>query len=287
MKFVKFLSVIVLASVMTSCLGDAENKQTENLTNYCFNYVTDMSTGASELTWGATYMLETDYTAGVAKFDITGLKLSSSQSVSLSFTNMKFSYNEKGGFVIKAPSYESSFNGQRHTVTDFSMEYYRRYVGTRYLPALFLTFTVDNSHRVRVVYTPSAYVGTTAVTDSEGKPFTSNKPYYAVAFDPTKSISALHILGAQFAEGMPAMDMVFTDIPVTFSHNGFEMAKSELTPNIGNTPYKNYKITDLTVSAAYEGMMTVNFTCTIDSPKMKGKYKVTAYLDVLPSETQN
>lgn len=287
MKFVKFLSVALLASVMTSCLGDAENVQAENFTNYCFNYVTDMSTGTSETTWGATYMLETNYTDGVATFNITGLKLASSQSVSLSFSNMKYSYNEKGGFVIKAPSYESSYNGQRHTVTDFSMEYYRRSVGTRYLPAMFLTFKVDNAYSVRVVYTPSAYLGTTAVVDADGKSFSSQKPYYAVAFDPTKSISALHILGAQFAEGMPAMDMVFTDIPVTFSHNGFEMAKAELIPQIGNTPYQDFKITDLTVSAAYEGMMTVNFTCTIDTKTMKGRYKVTAYLDVLPSETQN
>ena len=140
---------------------------------------------------------------------------------------------------------------------------------------------------MRVIYTPTAYLGSTGVVDAEGKSFMTQSPCYAVAFDPTKSKATLHILGAKFAEGMPAMDMMFTEIPVTFSQNGFEMSIAELTPYIGNVPYADFKITNLSVSGTYEDMMTVNFTCTIDTKNMKGKYNVSSYLNVLPSTTEN
>lgn len=281
MKFVKFFSIIAMASVMMSCLGDSESTTKEDFTGYCFNYVTDLSTGTSDMTWGGSYILETNYTDGVATLTINNLKLSSTQTVSLSFSNMKYSINEKGGFVLKAPSYVSSYNAQHHTITDFSLELYRRNIGSSYLPVMWLKFTVDSQYQVRVVYAPTTYVGSTVVTDAEGKAYTTSQPYYAVIFDPTKSKASFYIMGAKFAEMMPSMDMVFPDVPFVMNQTGFSLDKDELTPNIGNVPYKDFKITGLDVEAFFEGGMRVKFKCTIDTKSMKGEYTVTASLDAL------
>lgn len=286
MKFLKFFSILVVAAFMTSCLGSSESTTKEDFTGYCFNYVTDMSNGESEMTWGGTYTLDTNYTDGTSTLTIANLKVPGSQSLSIQLPNLKYKFDEKGGVVIKEAALTSSYNGQRHTVTDLSFTLYRRYINTSYFPVLWLTFTVDSQYRVRVVYTPSSFVGTTNVVGPDNSLYTSQKPYYCVAFDPTKSKATLHVIGAKFADKMPALDMMFTDIPFTCSQTGFDMAKAELIPRIGNVEYPDFKITDLKVSGNYEMGLMVEFTCTIDTKMMKGAYKVSANLEVVPAVTE-
>ncbi len=283
MKSLKVISALLLSVLMVSCLKDGESTSKEDFSGYCFNYVSDMNNDKAEVTVGGTYLFEVNYTDGVATVTMGNLKLNGSQSVSLQLENLAYKFDDKGGFVIDQPVVVSSYNGQHHTVSDFSFRLYRRYVGTYYFPAMWMTFVVDSQYRVRVIYTPSVYLGTTNVVNPDNGLFTSTDPYYVVAIDPTKSKAALHVLGAKFADRMPAMDMIFPDLPITCNMNTFTIEADEIVPRIGSVEYPSFKITNLKVSGNYELGMKVEFDCTIDTPSMKGTYKVSSDLQLLPA----
>ncbi|MCM1450274.1 MAG: hypothetical protein NC082_08015 [Clostridiales bacterium] len=289
MKILNILLLAVAALGLSSCLGDSSNSVKSDFSNYTMTYVSDNVTGDTRLTKGATYKLSNNYDNGTITISVGNLQLPNGTFVSFDIKDQRIRYNDKGGMILTLPSYATQSGSQSHSLTNVDFTYYNRYYNGAQYPIFTLSFNIDDRYSARVIYTPAVYWGTTTVTDQDGKIFTNEQlsTYYAVAFDPETRKANFGAYGAKFAENMPAMNMIFPSIPFSLNLSSYNLSASELTPQIGGTPYPNYKITDFSMTGTYDGTQYVSFTCTIDTEKLKGTYRVSAVLKIIPDTKPN
>ncbi len=101
----------------------------------------------------------------------------------------------------------------------------------------------------------------------------------------------LHIGGASFIEGMPAMNMRFKSIPFKIYGNMLSFEKTSLTPELssggGFTPQERFPISDLKASGVLGGPINLGFCCTYkDKNGVETKYRVSSrLLGVLPQSS--
>ena len=169
------------------------------------------------------------------------------------------------------------------------MELYSRFLQSQSFPLMLLTYTVDERYSVRLVYNPAFYWGTTTVVDQDGQYFVNSdvSSYYGIQFNTETGKAVIGIVGAKFAEKMPSLNMSFRDIPYTFTSSGYVLETPELIPLIGETPYPDYKITNVKLMGSLDGRQTLEFTCTIDTERMSGSYHVMAALEIIPAQNNN
>lgn len=289
MKIFNFLLMAVATLGLSSCLGHSSNSVTSDFSNYILAYVTDNSVGDTRLSSGATYKVSNNFDDGTVSVTIGNLKLPNGTNISFDLKDLKVRYNDKGGMVLNVPSYSTQSGSQSYAINNFDFVYYNRYYNGAQYPMLVNSFEVDSRYSVRLIYTPAVYWGTTTVVDQDGNSFTNSDltSFYAVGFDPETRRGSVAIYGARFAQNMPAMSMLFPNIPFTIGQNSYSLQSSEITPQIGGTPYPSYKITDFSMNGTYGGTQIVKFTCTIDTEKIKGVYKVTALLEIIPDMKQD
>lgn len=287
MKLIKLLLSAIITVGLTSCLGDTKNTMTQDLSAYCLSYVTD-NAGQEILSQGAGYRLITDINSGTMTVEITNLRLPNGIYINLTLPDQRYGVGDKGSTVINIPSYVSVANGISHTVNNFKMAYYSRYLGTQSYPMVVMSYNVDSMYDVRVVYQPGFYWGTTVVTDAAtGTQFVNNKQtsYYGVMFDTETKKASIGCMAAQFAEGMPSLSMTFSGLDYSVNTYSYTVTGTDITPTISGTPYPSYKITDLRMTGVWGGNQEIEFTCTIDTEKVKGTYKVYATLGIIPEES--
>ena len=289
MKLFKLFFASMLAVVMTSCLGDPNNTITQDFSPYCLSYVYDTATGDNVVTSGATYQLVNNIDKGTIDIDISGVKMPDGTYIAFDVKGTRYSYNDQGAMTLYVPSTSFLAGGATRSVTDLRMEYYSRYLGNQSFPMLRLSYMIDSRYFVRVIYSPAYYWGTTTVTDQDGNVFTNTDQtsFYGVQFDVDTKKASFAALGAKFAQGMPSLNMVFKDIDYTLDYSGYKLTKAELIPTIGDTPYPSYKITDFKMEGYWGGVQYVSFTCTIDTERLKGTYRVESALQIIPANTSN
>lgn len=289
MKLINYLAALVFAVSLSSCLGETTNSVVQDFTPYTFCYVTDQQNNITSVSTDATLKLTTETNSGRIDINITNLKLPSGAYVNLELKDLGYTITDNGAQRISVPAYTSVVDGVSHTITSFTMDLYLRYLNTQAYYLMVCSYVIDSQYSVRVVYTPACYWGTTTVTDQDGKTYvnTNQTSFYGISFSPDKSRASLGCINAKFAEQMPAMSMNFDNVPFTANQYAFSLESNELTPTIGSVPFPSYKITDLKVRGNYDGPVTVEFTCTIDTEKVKGSYKVSAYLGVMPLQNSS
>ena len=284
MKFFRLFLASVLGVIMTSCFGDTNNTVTQDFSPYCLSYVVDINTGESSISSGATYKVVNNLDNGTLDVEISGVKMPNGTYMAFDIKDKRFSYNDKGAMVLNVPATTFLAGAATHTVTDFKLEFYSRYLGNQAFPMLLLNYMIDNQYFVRVIYNPSYYWGTTTVTDQDGKVFTNSdvNSFYGIQFNLETKKADLGVFGAKFATGMPSMNMMFKGLDYTIDAYGYKITKDELIPTIGDTPYPSYKITDFKMEGYWGGVQYISFTCTIDTDRVKGQYRVEASVQIVP-----
>lgn len=286
MKLINYLATLTFGLTLTSCLGDPENTITQDFSPYTFVYVVDNQTNQSSISDAATFKMKTE--TNTAKIDITidNLKLPDGRYINLAIPNQAATVTEKGATRVAVPLCTSVVDGVSHTISDFQMELYMRYFNGQNYSLLVCNYTVDTRYSVRVVFTPAYYWGSTQVVDQDGKIFnnTAQTSFYGISFNPENGKATLGLIGAKFADNMPAMSMTFPDMPYTLTQYGFSVTADKVIPMINNVPFPSYTISDVRISGSYGGPVSISFTCTIDTEKVKGTYKVSASIEVLPKD---
>lgn len=114
----------------------------------------------------------------------------------------------------------------------------------------------------------SAETEVVTIGGSEDEAYVNGGSTYVIDLSEDGTVATLTINNAKFAERMPALTMQFKGIAVGFSGDNYVMSSDELIPEIADTPYPNYKITNFTGSFnATDGQL--EFECA-------GTWKVTA-----------
>lgn len=111
--------------------------------------------------------------------------------------------------------------------------------------------------------------GTTEVTAPDGDKYSpesdqavKNKPVYWVDFDFAESTADIHLYNAKFLSNMPALNLVFPDVPYTIDNGTIVLKAEAFNPMFGGVTNPAFPISGLKGTIDYtSSSMKLDFTC--------------------------
>ncbi len=258
------LAGAMLALVLTSC-EKKENSHRETYPYYMLNYATD---GNSEA-----------YSIGQSALSIEYMQ---DEGSSLEMKNVVMPGGSSKSFIVPDLSYKEVANGVTLSsrgaaaVNDFKGGFYGTGIASYMYPQwnLFYSFESDGS-KVYGMPAASYYYSITNVLDPDGRPVmstaaTDKNAYQIVVND--KGINTagrtlnLYVVAASFMGGMPAMNMVFKNIPFRVENGLLCFEAASLTPyrlvDTKEVEAKEFPITNLSARGVFGEDIMVRYSCT-------------------------
>lgn len=275
--------LIVLAAVgISACNDDKDNDVVTSCTvTSCYTMMTDKNVGGVAVpSADISFVIEQNWTTATADIKISGLRLPDGSSYP-SFTLVDCPWTVDSDswmiFSAQAPTIESDGTSSVAPVLDnFKFEMLSRTVGQVFAPGVSFSFGVNSAYLVQGAYSPFFLIGETISTPDGGKSFTSYSPAYSIAIDNASLTATINIIGAQFADGMPSLNMEFSGIKATFCDDGsYLLSCDDLIPTISDTPYPNYPISDLRGTLDPVDGMELTFVCTVNGTPFSVSIDVT------------
>ena len=262
-KISLFLCMAAVACGLSSCLGNGEQRQSITF-NYkdCFNVVTDLNTGVSEVRLSPTYHMDMNLTEGTADITMTNISLPGvTGALSFKLEGIKFTFDKRGNYIISGRDLVPSGSAaDYYTFSSLSIMFVDRMLseeGAR-IPAYYINFVINNKTQVNAVSTENYYFGKTTVTSEKTTPYTTYETYYTVILDPQSMVATM---------------------PFTVDPQGYKIIKADATtPYLNNTPNPSYDITNLSVNGVTNKGATFDFDC---NPNGMGEYHVNAPVEWL------
>lgn len=130
--------------------------------------------------------------------------------------------------------------------------------------------------------TPTSFGGTTLVSLVGGSdaPEQTSATTYTVTFDLSRRTITLLCKGANFGHGMPvSLNITMRDIPLVVDGERFSFAAGDLIPYLGEDPYPNAPISDLSGSGKIgdNATLSLTFKCALRMGAVAGQtFLVTA-----------
>lgn len=295
MKLCKITLLSLLAALtctLTSCLGDGEQRQTMTF-NYtdCFNVVTDLNTGNSEVRLSPAYSITLDLIGGTADITMSNISLPGvTGALSFKLEGLKYSFDKRGNYTITGRGIVPSGSAASYyTFSALSIMFVDRQFnedGQR-IPAYYINFVINDATEVNAVGTYNYYFGETSVTAAAGgDPFSTYETYYTVQLDPQSMTSTIGFYRAKFSDKMPmSLNFTLRDIPFSIERKGYKIEKADATtPYLNNaTPNPSFDITNLSVNGVSSKGADIQFDC---NPQGMGDYHVNAPVEWLVYRAQ-
>ena len=271
LKSIFALMAMLLCSVaFTACNDNDEPSQsivTEQTFLRCYAVVTNFQNANQSVCTPITIKLELDWTNAIGTAVISGLSINGSAYPNLTLSDMKWTIaSDKWSEIILANPQAGLSTQTQVSITDLKMRWLDRldfsdYVGA-YDPALEFSFTIDGRYKVSGARAPMYLSGTTATTNPSGESFFTSQTGYVFSFDASTQLATLNITKAAFADRMPALDIDFTKMPVTFEQDGSLVVNNySLIPEIAGTPQPSYAISDVNIRLTPGKGGTISFKC--------------------------
>ncbi len=296
----KYLSSLLILA-MSLCLFSCNDDETENKESFTIKQTNKVSSVDTTTIYSAEYRYDINYTSGTMNITASNVRFAPRMpAITFTMNDIPFTYTSNGinlsanNIVPVAQGYENTEMG--YVITNLS----GRIVTSTATSGISVIITyiinyenVDNgeTETYSVTADPAPMVfdqnSETAITGGR-LPYSSTSSIYSVKLDETSNTAVLYIYNAQFAEKMPAMNMVFRGITVVPTSLGYELSCDSLIPAIvgetSETPAPNYEISD--VSATIENdTIKLSFVCTItdENNSALGSYNVTANASMFPT----
>lgn len=263
-----FFAILSMALVSCDSDGVYESRTEQNYSN-CFHYVLNLRTQNVSVFASPKYVIELDYVSSEAKIEIHNVKFAEGMSeINMVLENLTWKKNSNGYKEIKEVDVIPVVNGEAmpsYVITELNAGILDRYVVKNgvevYDPIININFTINGMFEVTAVPKSITYYGSTTVESAGGEPFNTTDPYYEIKIG-EDLIAEIDIYGAKFADKMPSMDMTFSGVAVTVrSGLGYVLESESLVPTIGETPYPDYLITDLSGAANFTAGLNLSFKC--------------------------
>lgn len=281
MKTLRVLFLVIVSLAIVSCSnGDTDTTSKQYYSN-SFHHVYNVMSGTYKVYDDSEYVFEFNYTDGTADVEIKKIRFADGMpEINMSLEKLKWGYSNEFR-VISATDVIPVVNGepmQDYLINSVKIEILDRYVGAYYEPVVNICFLVNNVFKVTAVQENIVYFGQTNVVSTLGEnPFDTNLSIYQVSIDDDLTAD-IRISGAKFAQGMPSLDMEFEDIPVVVNSGyGYSLACDRLIPEINDTPYPNYEISNLSGSGVFSSGLNLSFVCNIKKTTSAGGVEVTPY----------
>lgn len=285
-----FGTALAVAFTLSSC-SDDNNTDTiyEQSFMNCYAIVTDLtSSEPATVSTPVTWKWTTNWTQMTATGTVSGLTIGGSTFPTLTISDVSWSFDQ--WCVASASNPQVSLStGTPTNITAFRLAWLDRLdfgaaIGG-YDPGLTFSFVIDGKYKVEGSRAPLVLAGTTVSTPAEGNAFSTSKAIYSFVPDFSKLLAEIRLANIQFSDMMPQMSlMTFPGIPFTFDNDGTLHFEAEsLVPCIGDTPYPNFPITQLTATIRPGKGGEISFVCTFkDVPyTIHADIDYTSYNDII------
>ncbi len=271
LKTLTCAALAVAAAGLSSCNSDGE---TETIYEYrflrCYGVVTDLrGENPATVSPDISIMMQADWNSGDAKFELSGLSIGSYNYPVVAMHGSKWrqlsnsAWAEASGLKTAALS-----TGAPVLIDDFKLLWNDRTelvpaVGV-YDPALKFQFVLDGRYKIVGSRQPFCVGGTTVSVSPQGSSYTSDASLYVIGLDFTNRLASIDIANANFAQGMPSLNMKFSGIPFTVDGDANVVLQSDaLIPTIGDVPQPDYPISQLKCTVCPgQGRSTLEFVCS-------------------------
>lgn len=283
MKYFHFLPATALAAVMAACGGNETpvHDITEAITASSFSYVTDQM-GVGRVFAGPTYRVSFDNDDKTATVKMENVVWADgTQAVSYVFTGVEWKFNPDNKARVIDCARLIPDGAMTPVVTDLEITMYEpQEFGDKVVPGMSVSYTVDGKYDVTNVPYRTMFTGATeTVNSTDNSSFETTKTTYAVDIDPQTMKAVLSISGAAFAEGMPALNMEFSDLTVNVKDGGYRLHSDSVLPTIAGTPYPAFQISNFDMNVDLDGDSRMEFECYVPFGSSKGLHKVEAFFE--------
>lgn len=267
----KVLGLAVAAFALMTGLGACSNNGESDKTiiqypfTSCFAQVYDTQNQTVSYVDGVNYVLLHNVTDSKGDLDITGLTVGNITYPKITIENLPTKLDGKWFEIeVGAPKVTMNGFGTVPEFANFSFDFYPRFIGEAYAPGFATDFVVDHRYRVFSARAAQIAVGESKSTAPDGTVFSKPESMIVILFNFKTMTLTLELAAAQFAEKMPAQNITMSGIPFKMAIDGdVTFAISDLTPSIGNTPYPNYPITNLSGTYDFEEGLELEYVCTL------------------------
>lgn len=280
-----FLALAAVAG-LSSCSSD--NSKQDVIYSHPFNstyaVVTDTRDGSKEICSGVNLTMTDNWTTLHAALTISGLKVNGNVYPMISIEKAPIRiYDTSSVGEITGDGSAFLATGARASVSDLTLYWNDRpdlsiylnkiFEERIYFPVLSYSFMLDNNYKVAGGITPFVMGGTTDVTapGASAEPYKSEDALYIVTLDFSKSVGSLMIRNVSFAQGMPRLNMEFTDIPFTIDSDAVVTLSSDsFIPMSGGVPQEGYPISNFSaVITPGDHSSSVDFICSVHGAPFK------------------
>lgn len=275
MKHLSLFSLLAMSFLMASC--DDSNDDKMEVTASFSQFYTAMnnfsSNSDSYCASTAIFTYEIDYSDGTVDIIANNVSFSPMMpAITMEIDDVPFTYSagisSYSGIKFSGTNIVPEVGGQKmpdYTITSLSGEI--GFISIEQANSAILTMTVNNQYCIAVQpATPHfGYECNSVVSGSTT--FTNSDASYQLVYDATEKLVDIYLYNTKFASMMPAMNMVFQDVPFTATMNGVSFSIDELTPYIvgstgATTPAPNYAISGLS-GEVNNGKLNFTFTCSV------------------------
>ncbi len=295
-KLLSIFAVLAMVLMTQSCVGSSDTPDyNQSISLKGYNHINELTSTDNPIRLkAAKYNIGInmgDYTMDI---DITGAYDASGDETTLYFKKIKYSYSSTTGFTFSlAEATPTSSDGTEHKVTDLKGNITQWAILNSgestyfFLSLLQISYTLDSKYEVFATIETSTstlpevlFTNCSTKTTAESvSPFSTTVTTYMVKFNSTTNADVI-LRNAQFSQRMPQTSMVFPNLPVTLTKDGYVIEAAEITPTVNDTPMASYKISNFKFEATNKGTISnTSFNCTIsDVP-----YTVTGYGTMKPT----
>lgn len=217
--------------------------------NVSFTTAKDLANNTWEIYDAPTYDFKINTSTFNASLEVSKLNYAEGKTISFSLENLLLTVDPQNNawtITNRAPLVVRDSDGNDHDITGFNAYIFS---SGRAPEIVRVEYTIDNAYKIRGVMKYNAFTGKTTVTaaNSADEPYENDSAVYFLILDHKARKAEILLYDAKFASGMPRpLDMDFLSQPFTVSDGGIEIDVAEgFTPMNNNTPYPQWKVTDL------------------------------------------
>lgn len=270
MRFLKLLPLLLLSAIILPSCGDDEPREnTQSLTiSSSLNYISaiDLTDNSLSLYPGADYGVTVNLDRATLQLFVNNLQYDTDErAISFALPELRMEYTQTGWKLRHPEAIEVQAGASTVSVSDLVVDFVLRVDGSQNL--VIINYTLDDRYELTTFFTHNQFIGKTSsadMTDPDKEPFLTEQSRYLVVIDNKTKTAEVQIAYPKFVSNMPSErigTMVFKNIPLTFTQDGFTFKADKLTPEIKNVPYPDYEITDIKGTVVAGKTIKLSFDC--------------------------
>lgn len=270
MKFLKLLPLLLLGLIFPSCNNEDNPKEnTSQLTiKSSSNYISsvNLEDNSFSILPGADYGVLVNFDRQTLQLFINNLQFDPAErAISFTLPEIRLDITTNGWRILHNEAIQVQAGASTYSVSQIEVNFALRADGSQNIVAI--NYTLDGKYKLTTLFTYNQFIGTTTstdMTDPADAPYSTNQSRYLVIIDDKTKTAELQIAYPKFVEAMPAERvgiLVFKNIPLTFTKDGFTFETTNIVPQIKDTPYPDYTITNMYGNVAAGKSMKLSFEC--------------------------